>query len=124
MPTSRAGHSSGNNLHDAISAYAAIKRNRPRTRLVLVGDGPLRAKLAAQHPDILFRDTQHGHARHAVSFTLIALHYFPTLTSTLIPFTLMVALSRPVLGLHYPSDVFAGALLGAGLAGASLALLR
>ena len=32
------------------------------------------------------------------------------------PFTLLVALSRMVLGLHYPSDVLAGALLGTGLA--------
>ncbi len=64
-----------------------------------------------------------GHTLHAVSFTLIALHYFPALAALLIPFTLLVALSRPVLGLHYPSDVIAGALLGASLAGLSLILL-
>jgi undecaprenyl-diphosphatase len=29
------------------------------------------------------------------------------------PFALMVAASRVVLGLHYPTDVLAGALLGA-----------
>lgn len=31
----------------------------------------------------------------------------------LLPFTLLVAMSRVVLGLHYPSDVLMGALLGA-----------
>ena len=30
--------------------------------------------------------------------------------------SMLVALSRVVLGLHYPSDVLAGALLGSGLA--------
>jgi undecaprenyl-diphosphatase len=33
---------------------------------------------------------------------------------------MLVALSRPILGLHYPSDVLAGAALGALLAVASL----
>ncbi|MDE0926271.1 MAG: phosphatase PAP2 family protein [Methylophilaceae bacterium] len=28
------------------------------------------------------------------------------------PFSIMVALSRVVLGLHYPSDVLAGAMIG------------
>jgi undecaprenyl-diphosphatase len=33
-----------------------------------------------------------------------------------IPFAVCVALSRVVLGLHYPSDVIAGAAIGAALA--------
>jgi undecaprenyl-diphosphatase len=40
----------------------------------------------------------------------------------LVPFTLLVAASRVVLGLHYPSDVLAGAALGALIASAFLAL--
>ncbi len=61
-----------------------------------------------------------GHTLHAVSFTWIALHYFPQYALLLLPFTVLVALSRVVLGLHYPSDVLMGALLGAGLAHTSL----
>ena len=57
-----------------------------------------------------------GHTLHAVALTLVALSYFPWLAGLLIPFTLLVAASRPILGLHYPSDVLAGAALGAGLA--------
>ncbi len=57
-----------------------------------------------------------GHTLHAVIFTVIALQYYPQLVTILLPFTLLVALSRVVLGLHYPSDVLAGALIGAALA--------
>lgn len=54
-----------------------------------------------------------GHTLHAVAFTLVALTYYPGLAWLLIPFTGLVAMSRLVLGLHYPSDVLAGAALGA-----------
>lgn len=60
-----------------------------------------------------------GHTLHAVSFTWVALHYYPALALLLIPFALLVALSRVVLGLHYPSDVLVGAMIGATLAIAS-----
>lgn len=65
-----------------------------------------------------------GHTLHAVLFSVIALNYYPQLSMLLLPFTLMVALSRVVLGLHYPSDVVAGALIGSLVAALSLWLIQ
>lgn len=53
-----------------------------------------------------------GHTLHAVVFTIVALHYFPALIALILPFTILVAMSRVVLGLHYPSDVLAGTVIG------------
>lgn len=64
-----------------------------------------------------------GHTMHAVSFTLVLLHYFPHFSWLVIPFTFFVALSRVVLGLHYPSDVMVGILLGSSLASLSLVIV-
>lgn len=64
-----------------------------------------------------------GHTLHAVAFTMVALFYYPHLAWLLIPFAGLVAMSRVILGLHYPSDVFAGALIGALLARGSFMVL-
>jgi undecaprenyl-diphosphatase len=64
-----------------------------------------------------------GHTLHAVLFTVLAVSQVPALAAVLVPFALLVAMSRVVLGLHYPSDVLVGALLGASLAIGSNALL-
>lgn len=61
-----------------------------------------------------------GHTLHAVSFSIVALAYYPWLAPLLVPFTACVALSRVVLGLHYPSDVLAATAIGALLAALSL----
>jgi undecaprenyl-diphosphatase len=64
-----------------------------------------------------------GHTLHAVSFTWQAVAAFPETAFVLIPLAAAIAASRVVLGLHYPTDVLVGALLGAafGAVGAGLA---
>lgn len=63
-----------------------------------------------------------GHTMHAVAFTIVLVAYYPAWGALAIPFTALVALSRLVLGLHYPSDVIAGALIGSTTASLSLLL--
>ena len=63
-----------------------------------------------------------GHTLHAMAFTWQGCAAFPELALVLVPLALAIAASRVVLGLHYPTDVLVGALLGvlSGIAGASL----
>lgn len=63
-----------------------------------------------------------GHTLHAVAFSVIAVAHAPALAWVVWPFAALVAASRLVLGLHYPTDVIAGGALGAVLAWAALAL--
>ena len=60
-----------------------------------------------------------GHTLHAVAFTVVASIHYPGTVWLLLPFTLLIAASRIVLGLHYPSDVVVGAALGAAIAALS-----
>jgi undecaprenyl-diphosphatase len=99
------------------ATYKMVKRGtlRPRPYQSLQGVEPGAPPLDAfSFPS--------GHTLHAVAFTLVALEYWPGLVAILVPFTLLTAASRVVLGLHYPSDVLAGALIGGAVASASLAI--
>jgi undecaprenyl-diphosphatase len=63
-----------------------------------------------------------GHTCHAVAFAWVAVAGYGWLGLLLIPFACLVALSRVVLGLHFPTDVVAGAALGSTVALAALAI--
>jgi undecaprenyl-diphosphatase len=63
-----------------------------------------------------------GHTLHAVSFAWQASVHFPELSWVLIPLAALIAGSRVVLGLHYPTDVLVGGVIGASLAELGLAL--
>jgi undecaprenyl-diphosphatase len=63
-----------------------------------------------------------GHTLQAVCFTLVLTNYYPDWTGALVTLSTLIALSRVILGLHYPTDVAAGALLGGSLGLGSLLL--
>ncbi|HEX5767850.1 MAG TPA: phosphatase PAP2 family protein [Burkholderiales bacterium] len=94
--------------------YKMIKRTTVRVRPYEVN--PLVLAGAAVLDRFSFPS---GHTLHALAFSLVACAYYPALEVLLWPFTLLTALSRVALGLHYPSDVMAGGVLGACIAGAS-----
>ena len=99
----------------ALLLYKSLKRwtKRPRP---FAADGRIRAWVAPLD-EFSFPS---GHTLHAVSFTIVALAYYPWLAPLLVPFTVLIGLSRVVLGLHYPSDVLAATAIGSALGTASL----
>jgi len=96
------------------ASYKMLKRGTVRPR-------PFQAMptIAAGAPVLDKFSFPSGHTLHAVAFTLVACAYYPGLAVVLVPFTMITAASRAVLGLHYPSDVRAGAAIGAAVALAS-----
>ncbi|MBN8483090.1 MAG: phosphatase PAP2 family protein, partial [Xanthomonadales bacterium] len=102
----------------AALLYRTLKRWTRRPR-------PFRAHagIVAHIPPLDEFSFPSGHTLHAVTFTLVALAWFPALAAILIPFTVLVAASRVVLGLHYPSDVLVASAIGFVLAEASIALV-
>ncbi|MGJ8513186.1 phosphatase PAP2 family protein [Carnimonas bestiolae] len=57
-----------------------------------------------------------GHTLHAVMFLTLTYYYVPQLLPIVVPFAIVVMASRVILGLHYLTDVAAGALLGFAIA--------
>ncbi|GAB2504806.1 phosphatase PAP2 family protein [Arenimonas alkanexedens] len=102
----------------ALTLYRKLKRwtRRPRP---FAADDRIRA-WEAPLDEFSFPS---GHTLHAVSFTMVALAHYPALAWLLVPFTASIAVSRVVLGLHYPSDVLAASAIATALAALSLWLL-
>jgi undecaprenyl-diphosphatase len=90
----------------AIYRWLKTRTSRPRPCEVY-------AAISAAAPTLDRFSFPSGHTLHAVSFSMVACAAYPMLAAVLYPFAALVAISRPILGLHYPSDVIAGALIGA-----------
>ena len=69
------------NLGLLVDAWEAMRAQQPRTRLVLVGDGPARAALRSRCPQAVFAGVQHG-AALAAHYASADLFVFPSLTET------------------------------------------
>jgi len=65
-----------------------------------------------------------GHTLHAFAYALLLTYHYPFVAPLVWSFASLVALSRVVLGMHYPSDVLAGALAGVVTGGAMVAIGR
>jgi glycosyltransferase involved in cell wall biosynthesis len=64
-----------------LTAYAAARARAPRTRLVMVGDGPARDEVRARCPEVVFAGMRRGEdlAAHYASADVFL---FPSLTET------------------------------------------
>jgi glycosyltransferase involved in cell wall biosynthesis len=69
------------NLNLAIEAYFAMKRFNPSLKFIIVGDGPSRAALQSQYPDLIFMGTQKGE-QLAKYYASADLFLFPSETET------------------------------------------
>ena len=69
------------NLGLTLRAFAAIRRQRPDARMIVVGDGPMREAIVRAHPEVVLAGMRHGEdlAAHYASADLFL---FPSLTET------------------------------------------
>lgn len=96
---------------------ALVKKTYPRLRpyLTLPGTNTFRNPLT----DHSFPS---GHTTAIFSITVPFMAAVPSLILVLLPIALIVAVSRIYLGLHYPSDTLAGAVIGSSVALGTVAL--
>lgn len=64
-----------------------------------------------------------GHTAAAFVMATLLTAFYPLLAPVVFPLAIMIGLSRVMLGVHFPSDIAAGAVLGSLCAGLALLLL-
>ena len=64
-----------------------------------------------------------GHTLHAVMAAIVTAYLVPAVAPLFLLLALLIAISRVVLGVHYPSDVVAGGVLGGIFASVFLAVV-
>jgi undecaprenyl-diphosphatase len=110
-------------LHLAATGLAALVLYRALKRLTRRPRPCARHRAIVAHvPPLDEFSFPSGHTLHAVAFTAVACAWYPPLALLLVPYALLVAASRVVLGLHYPSDVLAAIAIGGALATCSILL--
>lgn len=107
--------------YSAIALFAVAIYKLVKTRLCR--ERPFITYLGGVHCGEPARDKYSfpsGHTMHAVMFSVLVAAHTPWLLPIVIPLSLLIAVSRVGLGLHYVSDVIAGAAMGYGFALLSL----
>ena len=99
----------------ALLIYKIIKSNTSRLRPFEYDTGIMQGTIALDKYSF-----PSGHTLQAVCFSIVAMSHFPHFAAILVPFTILIAASRVVLGLHYPTDVLAGAFIGGFIAYSSM----
>ena len=99
----------------ALLLYRLLKRHTRRPRPFRTCPGVI-----AHVPPLDEFSFPSGHTLQAVGFTVVALAWYPLLAPLLVTFAVLIATSRVVLGLHYPSDVLAAVGIGGALGALSL----
>lgn len=128
----------------AIGVVAAIRLRRPLVAIVIVAanevsslsDSALKSVIGRERPPLADPKVHaliplppdpsmpSGHAMMAFSGAVILAAVLPRWRWPVLALAAGVALSRVYLGVHYPSDVVAGALLGAAVGALAVWLLR